>query len=514
MKLLKTLITPVIFMAYGNLSAQITITSADMPNVNNTIVISVKTSLANFQPDSTGANHYWDYSTLIPDSQRTVSCVSPSSTPYSLYSFLATYGIYNYTPDQFPWSLIGSPPTNVYDFYKKTNTYLAIIGQGLTIAGTGAIPAIYNAADRVYKLPLNYLDADTSVSYFGAPVPNFGYYRKQQTRINKVDGWGTLKTPFGTFNTLRIKSVLQITDSIYLDTLGFGITIPRQNVIEYKWLAAGGKIPILEVDATQALIGNSVTVDRVNWQDSLFLPITVNFANQNSCPIVNEGAISASISGGKKPYKYTWDNGDTVLIRSDLAPGVYTLTVTDSYGGNVTAYDTIKALNDSSCLILATFAETKTCPKSKDGVLTATVSGARQPARYLWSTGDTTLSISNLGVGTYTLYITDKFDRKDTAYAALDPLIGDPRCLNIPNAFTPDGDGTNDVWNIRSLAEFENCKVEIFNQWGSLVFRSNGYKTPWNGTYNGEQAPVGAYYFVIDLGNGEGKYTGTVTIIR
>jgi gliding motility-associated-like protein len=325
---------------------------------------------------------------------------------------------------------------------------------------------------------------------------------------------GTLLTPFGTFNALRIKSTLQISDSIYLDTLGFGITIPRQTIVEYKWLGAGKKIPLLEVDVTNALLGNGFTVDRVNWQDTLRAPLQISFMNQNTCPIVNEGIAMGMVTGGKAPVKYQWSTGDTTDMIMNLAPGIYTLTVTDSYGGHVQAVDTIQTLTDSSCLILASFADVRTCSQSKDGSLTATVTGARLPAHYQWSTGDTTLTISNLGVGTYSLVITDKFNRKDTAYGVVHELIGDAKCLNIPNAFTPDGDGTNDVWNLRSLSQFENCKVEIFNQWGSLMFRSNGYKTPWDGKYNGEPAPAGAYYFVIDLGNGENKYTGTVTIIR
>lgn len=501
----------------GKAFSQITITSADMPTALDTIRISVKTTLPGFQPDSTGANFNWDFSSLVPDSQRVIKCEKPSNTAYALYyGFLATYGIYNHTPDQFPFSLVGTPPTNVYDFYRKqagANGYLAIVGQGLTIGGQ-AIPAFYQPADRVYKFPMNYGDKDTSVSGFGAPIPNFGYYRKEQTRVNEVDGWGTLTTPYGTFNTLRVKSTLSIIDSIYLDTLGFGFNIPRQNIIEYKWLANGLDLPVLEIDGTEDFFGLSFTVNRVNWQDSLWAPIGVTFNKQNTCPIVNEGSLNPNVSGGKKPLKYQWSTGDTTLSINNLPPGIYTLTVSDYYGQVKQFIDTVLTLTDSSCLIYATFTSAKTCLQYKNGSLTATVTGARLPAKYVWNTGDTTLTLSNLGVGTYTLFITDKYNRLGTSYGVVEPLYGDATCLNIPNAFTPDGDGTNDVWNIKSLADFTECSVEIFNQWGSLVFRSKGYDMPWDGQYNGQQAPAGAYYFVIDLKNGENKYTGTVTIIR
>ncbi len=498
----------------GKAFSQITITSADMPSAQDTVRISVKTSLAGFDPNQTGAGFTWDFSSLVPDSQRVVDCVRPINTAYGLYyGFLATYGIYNYSPDQFPFSLIGTPPTNVYDFYKKNSSFLAIVGQGMTIGGQ-AIPAIYQPADRVYKFPMNYGDQDTSVSGFGAPIPGFGYYRKEQTRVNEVDGWGTLITPFGTFNTLRVKSTLSIMDSIYLDTLGFGFNIPRQNIIEYKWLANGLDLPVLEIDGTEDFFGLNFTVDRVNWQDSLWAPIGITFTKQNTCAIVSEGSLAANVAGGKKPLAYQWSTGDTTTSINNLPPGIYTLTVTDYYGQVKQAIDTVHELTDSSCLILATFTSVKTCTQYKKGSLTATVTGARLPAKYMWSTGDSTLTINNLGVGTYTLFITDKYNRLGVAYGVVEPPTADATCLTIPNAFTPDGDGTNDVWNIKTLNDFTECSVEIFNQWGSLVFRSKGYDMPWDGQYNGQQAPAGAYYFVIDLKNGENKYTGTVTIIR
>jgi gliding motility-associated-like protein len=72
----------------------------------------------------------------------------------------------------------------------------------------------------------------------------------------------------------------------------------------------------------------------------------------------------------------------------------------------------------------------------------------------------------------------------------------------------------NDTWNIRSLNEYGDCSVEIFNQWGSLVYKSKGYEHPWDGKYNGEAVAAGAYYYVIFLNNNDKKFTGTVTIIK
>ena len=65
--------------------------------------------------------------------------------------------------------------------------------------------------------------------------------------MNHVDGWGTLITPYGTFSVLRQKSEVYEYDSIYIDSLGFGVPVTR-NYTEYKWLAKGMKIPVLQVN--------------------------------------------------------------------------------------------------------------------------------------------------------------------------------------------------------------------------------------------------------------------------
>ncbi|MDQ6814063.1 MAG: PKD domain-containing protein [Bacteroidota bacterium] len=84
----------------------------------------------------------------------------------------------------------------------------------------------------------------------------------------------------------------------------------------------------------------------------------------------------------------------------------------------------------------------------------------------------------------------------------------------IPNAFSPNGDGINDVWIIKYLQSYPGSTVEVFNRYGAVVFRSNGYATPWDGTMNGSPLPVGTYYYIINPKNGRKPYTGNVTILR
>jgi len=86
--------------------------------------------------------------------------------------------------------------------------------------------------------------------------------------------------------------------------------------------------------------------------------------------------------------------------------------------------------------------------------------------------------------------------------------------IMVPNAFTPNGDGINDTWDIKNLYVFQNCTVQIFNRYGQNIYFSNGYGIPWDGTYRGAALPVGTYYYIINLKNGDKILSGSVTIIK
>ncbi|MGK7391797.1 MAG: gliding motility-associated C-terminal domain-containing protein [Candidatus Cyclobacteriaceae bacterium M2_1C_046] len=84
----------------------------------------------------------------------------------------------------------------------------------------------------------------------------------------------------------------------------------------------------------------------------------------------------------------------------------------------------------------------------------------------------------------------------------------------IPDIFTPNNDGFNDVFQIPFLKNFPTAKVEIFNRWGSLMYSTRNYfNNPWDGTYNGEPAPEGVYYYIISI-PGRNEIKGSVTLVR
>lgn len=86
--------------------------------------------------------------------------------------------------------------------------------------------------------------------------------------------------------------------------------------------------------------------------------------------------------------------------------------------------------------------------------------------------------------------------------------------ITIPNAFTPNGDGINDLWNITALAYYPDCNLTVFTRYGSVVYRSVGYGKAWDGTYGGKALTVGTYYYILDLKNGKKPMSGSISIIK
>jgi gliding motility-associated-like protein/uncharacterized repeat protein (TIGR01451 family) len=84
----------------------------------------------------------------------------------------------------------------------------------------------------------------------------------------------------------------------------------------------------------------------------------------------------------------------------------------------------------------------------------------------------------------------------------------------VPNTFSPNGDGINDVWNIPYLNTFPNVSVQVFDRYGRQVYKSAGYSIPWNGRVGGKDLPIGTYYYIINPEGGRKPMQGAVTILR
>jgi gliding motility-associated-like protein len=88
--------------------------------------------------------------------------------------------------------------------------------------------------------------------------------------------------------------------------------------------------------------------------------------------------------------------------------------------------------------------------------------------------------------------------------------------FKIPNAFSPNGDGVNDFWEIKGMEKYKTVDVSVFDRYGKKVYETSGYANAWDGTHKGSGTPlpVGVYYYIIDAKRGIPPFIGSVTIIR
>ncbi len=142
---------------------------------------------------------------------------------------------------------------------------------------------------------------------------------------------------------------------------------------------------------------------------------------------------------------------------------------------------------------------------------------AGMPVTYLWTppTGLSNPAIATPNASpaddiTYTLTVTS-----DKGCSASDKVfVKVLRSVEIPNIFSPNGDGVHDKWMILYLESYPGCTIDVYNRYGQLVYHSIGYTNPWDGKVNGKDAPVGTYYYIVDPKNGRAKRSGYVDIIR
>lgn len=86
--------------------------------------------------------------------------------------------------------------------------------------------------------------------------------------------------------------------------------------------------------------------------------------------------------------------------------------------------------------------------------------------------------------------------------------------IKFAKAFSPNGDGQNDFFEINGIELYPDCNITILNRFGTIVFTSIGYANPWNGTFKNEVLPVASYFYVIELDGNQKPLTGSISIIR
>ena len=289
--------------------SQITITSADMPAQGDTLRISNAlvdaTVLANYQRG--GANQTWNFDTLRPTSQTVREFVSSSSTPYNQVPTNRIGILFADTLSLGPNSV-----NDVYNFANSTATDFSVDYRAASIPiGLPFLPVFimqnsYTDKDEIFQFPLDYQDRDSSTFnfVFNNVFPPI-YYRSSGYRVNEVDGWGSITTPYGTFDALRV-----VTNTVSLDSISFNgqnIAIPS-HLREYQWIANGVGIPVMKVFGL--VTAGLFVPTSVEYRDSArviepLLPTTAIFRADSTTIEVEEDLGFTNLSIGSTSFQ--WD---------------------------------------------------------------------------------------------------------------------------------------------------------------------------------------------------------------
>jgi len=300
------------------------------------------------------------------------------------------------------------------------------------------------------------------------------------------------------------------------------IVLSGGNGDTYSW-NTGATTPQISIDTTglyqlaitkSGCINSDSVMIRVN--DPAKLGIDSVASAPVTCPGNRDGSLRIYSHGSGTTYEYSIDDGLSyfsspwfqglygnnhfqIMVREDQActakyPKEITFKEPDSIQINY-------HLVSPSC---------ETCP---DGEINLSIKGGTPPYSVKWSTNDTITYLTNMVLGKYLVWVTDASKCRENT---LIDLTLDFPPFRIPNAFTPNGDGINEKWEIAALKDFPECELKIFDRSGHLIWWSDtGYTVPWDGIdKSGNVLPVGSYYYLVWLQSDLKPLKGTVSILR
>jgi hypothetical protein len=311
--------------------AQITIDNTDMPADGDTLRVSFTNAVP---PDFAqgGANHSWDFSSLAPVSQQVQSYVSTLSTP-SVYwlAFMPNIVSNLASPGNTGFVLPGFPVTDSYVFFNNIATGFYDLGYALKVQGL-PLTMKYDTPDQYYDFPLTTGSVWSSSSVATLSIPTLAYIRTSRTRSSFVDGWGTLTTPFGTFDVIRVQTSLVQHDSVSIDTMGMGIPVTR-NITQYSWLGKAQGIPLLRVNVEE---GITTAIYRDIYRQGAN-PMTVSLGPDTAVLKGHDITLTPSVTGGIPPFKYFWSTFDTtssltLTVDSGMTVGVAIMDAANNAG--------------------------------------------------------------------------------------------------------------------------------------------------------------------------------------
>jgi len=368
-------------------------------------------------------------------------------------------------------------------------------GQFLTVRQQGSLGNWVHVDNFTFGCPINLnLGSDTTLCH-GQTVTLNGGSSSSYLWSNGSTTSSINVTTSGTYWLEVSNGQCTVRDSI---NITFN-PIPRVDLGNDTTICQGQTVTLIGDSATSYLWSNGSTSSSINvttsgtyWlevsngpcsdRDSInitFFPVpTVNLGNDS---VLCQGQeITLNAGGG---VSYLWSNGSTSSAINVTTSGTYWLEVSNglcSYRDSINiTFHPVPIVNLGNDITLC---EGKTI----------TLSGG-SASSYNWSNGSTSSSINVSTSGTYWVEVRNNcVVHSDTIRISFE----DCDCnIYIPNAFSPNGDGLNDQFELQSRCRISQYELVIYNRWGQQLFKSSDITQSWDGHYQGELLPIGEYVY-------------------
>ena len=239
--------------------------------------------------------------------------------------------------------------------------------------------------------------------------------------------------------------------------------------------------------------------------------------------------VKVRVTPADSPYTYLW-TPTTYFVNPSVLEPVFTSSVVGDYHYTLTIQSSIGCTSSDSVILsprpLAHIMATPgtTTINYGDHIQLDAINLTAYPLIFWWRPDDGTLDLPNINnpIATpldstnYIVYAMNEWGCRDSANVII--LVNDGMGEGVPTAFTPNGDGLNDVFRLTNLRYQKLVEFSIYNRWGQLVYHNTSdIKKGWDGTLNGVEQDMGVYsYFVIIArpDGGQKIYKGDFTLIR
>ena len=239
-----------------------------------------------------------------------------------------------------------------------------------------------------------------------------------------------------------------------------------------------------------------------------------------NCDIACNGTAKIEVTGGDKPYTYLWDNGSEESEAKGLCLGKHFVDVTDANGCLVSTNVTI--LQKENPVPVEAHANPKIVYEGVSTQLTATEA---DNYRYYWQP-EGPLSNANVSNPIATPHSTTIFKvvvkdeygctNSDTTIVYVKDVICEEPYIYIPNAFSPNDDGENDILYVRGEM-IEKFQLSVYNRWGELVFNTTDLNVGWDGVYQGRKVDPAVFVYHLEatcINKDVFKKQGNITVVK